>query len=509
MKPALPMPHSRAVKDARAMIPSRPLAGAAVFAALALTAAPVAAQDRDVEAAYQAATQGYALLEQGRADEAAEAARRAVQADPYSTDYKLLLVDALLRANRPAEAYEVIRYLRDNEDYRIASRRAEAASRAGMTLESISEWDLAARTAPDADSRAFAIRSQILAMIQVGDLEGARTVFDREWASGALRGPAPLDTANIAVAVGRDAQAQEAFWIAHNTVAPLSGANALNAGYSARRAGDDLAAIHWFSLGLDSWPQEPGFDEQRRFEVRREVETLQRRWGASAGVTYGTAPSVVSGVVGADTVVQAGGEVYHRIGGYNDGRPFDVFARAYGVLDSDMGGATGGDTLQGWVGVRYKPLPDINLILEASRMIALGDLARDDWMLRAAWSAEAGGDLRFDRDRWPAWRVYADVAHLVDAEQTLGVAEARAGWAFRTSDRDILTPYIAVRGTYDDLISDDIAVGAGPGVVWRHWFREGQYSAPASYIDLSVGYHFGLSGDDRAEGLHLGLNLNY
>ena len=174
-----------------------------------------------------------------------------------------------------------------------------------------------------------------------------------------------------------------------------------------------------------------------------------------------------------------------------------------------MGGATGGDTLQGWIGVRYKPLSDINLILEASRMIALGDLARDDWMLRAAWSAEAGGDLRFDRDSWPAWRVYADVARLVDAEQTLGVAEARAGWAFRTTDQDILTPFIAVRGTYDDLISDEIAVGAGPGVVWRHWFREGQYSAPASYIDLSVGYHFGLSGGDRAEGLHLGLSLNY
>ena len=226
-------------------------------------------------------------------------------------------------------------------------------------------------------------------------------------------------------------------------------------------------------------------------------------------MSYGTAPSVVSGVVGADTVVQAGGEAYHRLGGYNDGRPLDIFGRVYGTLDSGGAFPAGGDTLQGWIGLRYKPLSDTNLILEASRMIALGDLARDDWMLRAAWSAETGGDLRFDRSNWPAWRVYADVAHLIDAEQTLGVAEARLGRAFRTGDRDIITPFVAVRGSYDSLLADETAVGAGPGLSWRHWFREDRYAAPASYIDLSVGYQFGLSGGDRAEGVFLSITLNY
>jgi tetratricopeptide (TPR) repeat protein len=491
------------------MFQFRKLAGLAASTAIFVAiAAPAAAQVRDEAAGREAATQGYALLEQGRADEAAEAARRAVEADPYVEDYRLLQVDALLRANRASEAYEILRYPREAEDYRVASRRAEAATRAGLTIEASSAWDAAARTAPDAESRAFALRSQILALLQIGDLDGARTVFDREWAGGGLRGPAPLDTANIAVAVGRDVEAQEAFRLAHNN-APLTGANALNAGYSARRIGDDSAAVYWFQLGLESWPVDPAFDEQRQFEIRREIETLQRRWGASASVSYGTASTVSSGVLGADTVLQAGGEAYYRIGGYNDGRPLDVFARVYGTLDSDLGGATGGDTAQGWIGLRYKPFSNANLILEASRMIALGDLARDDWMLRAAWSAEAGGDLRFDRSSWPAWRLYADVAHLVDAEQTLGVAEARAGQAFRTSDRDILTPFVFVRAYYDSLLADETAVGAGPGVAWRHWFRESDYGAPASYIDLSVGYQFSLSGDDRGEGVYLGLNLNY
>ena len=360
----------------------------------------------------------------------------------------------------------------------------------------------------DADSLAYASRLNIMTLVEQGRVDEARAAFDRDWAAGILPGPAPLDAANIAVSVGRDAEAQVAFRQA-DAQTPLSGANALNAGYSARRAGDDATAIHWFERGLDTWPTDAGFDDQRRFEIRREVETLQRTWGASASISHGSAATVASGLVGADTVTQAGGEIYRRIGGYNNGRPLEVFARVFTTLDSDLGGPTGGDTAQGWVGVRYRPLSQTNLVLEASRMVALGDFARDDWMLRAAWSAEAGGDLRFDRSDWAAWRLYGDVAHLVDAEQTLGVAEARFGQAWRTTDRDIVTPFVTVRGYYDSVLPEEVAVGAGPGVSWRHWFREGQYAAPASWIDFVLGYQFSISGDARGEGLFVGLSLNY
>lgn len=366
----------------------------------------------------------------------------------------------------------------------------------------------ASGTYQDADSRAYASRLQIMELVQQGRVDEARAAFDRDWAAGILPGPAPLDAANIAVSVGRDTEAQVAFRQA-DAQTPLSGANALNAGYSARRAGDDATAIFWFQRGLDTWPTDPTFDDQRRFEIRREIETLQRTWGASASVSYGSASTVSSGIVGADTVLQAGGEVYRRIGGYNNGRTLDVFGRVFSTLDSDVGGPTGSDTTQGWLGVRYRPFSQTNLILEGSRMIALGDLARDDWMLRAAWSEERGGDLRFDRTSWLAWRLYGDVAHLVDADQTLGVAEARMGRAWRTSDHDIITPFVTVRGYYDSALADEFAAGAGPGISWRHWFRESQYAAPASWIDFVLGYQFSLSGDARGEGLFVGVNLNY
>ncbi len=274
---------------------------------------------------------------------------------------------------------------------------AQTPAAADQATDAAAAWQ-------DADSRAYASRLQIMELVQQGRTDEARAAFDRDWAAGILPGPAPLDAANIAVSVGRDAEAQTAFRQAE-AASPLSGATALNAGYSARRIGDDATAIYWFQRGLDTWPTEAGFDEQRRFEIRREVETLQRTWGATASVSYGSTSTVSSGIVGADTVLQAGGEVYRRISGYNNGRTLDVFARAFSTLDSDLGGPTGGDTTQGWVGVRYRPFSQTNLILEASRMIALGDLARDDWMLRAAWSAERGSDLRYDRSHWPAWRL--------------------------------------------------------------------------------------------------------
>jgi hypothetical protein len=159
--------------------------------------------------------------------------------------------------------------------------------------------------------------------------------------------------------------------------------------------------------------------------------------------------------------------------------------------------------------VRWKPFTQANLVLEASKMIALGDLARDDVMLRAAWSAEQGGDLRYDRGSWPMWRLYGDVAHIVEDEQTLGVAEARAGWTWRVGDRTLVTPYLGVRAYYDSLFRDTTAVGAGPGLTVRRWFGGDRYAAPRSYLEGVIGYGFRLSGDDRGEGLYLGVSIHY
>ncbi|WP_150131442.1 NfrA family protein [Caulobacter mirabilis] len=481
---------------------------APVAATLLLAAPTLTAAQTDPQAQ---ATAAYAHMQRGDYAAAATAAERAVAGAPDNADWRLLLVDAYLRTDRPADALAAIQPLANRSDYPVQSRLAQAAAAAGRKDLALEAYAKAAAGAPDAESRAFLTRSHIAALVEAKRLVEARAAFDAAKANGALEGSAPLDLANLALAVGDDATAHEAFAQA-NTAKPLSGSSALDAAYNARRLGRDADAVRYFRQGLDSAQRgEITLDEQRSFAIRREVETLERRWGASALISRGVAAAAPGAALGADQrgVVQAGGEVYYRLGGYRSGRPIDVFARAFQTLDAETGDATGGKTTQGWIGVRWKPIAETNLILEGSRMVALGDLARDDWMVRAAWSADQGVDLRMDRTSWPTWRVYADLAHIVDADQTIGLLEGRAGRSFRIGERSVLTPYAVVRADYDNGLSNKDAIGAGAGLAWRHWFRETPYTAPASFIELSLDYRARLSGDDRAEGTFVTFSLSY
>lgn len=480
--------------------------GVAVAAILIAAAVPAQAQDA---AAVQAATEGYARLNAGDLDAAVAAARRAVAAAPEHLDYRLLLADALLRAGRDEEAFVVLQPVREVADYRVQTRLAQAAAASGHKAEAAKAFGAAAPLATEPESRAYLTRAQIMTLVELDRRDEARAAFDAGWASGVLRGPAPLDTAMLAIAVGDDVKAQEAFKDAWRA-APLSGRVALDAGYSARRLGRDADAVRYFELGLTTIPEaDATVERQRRHEIAREIETLKRRWGFTASISRGVATTTATATPGSENLTQAGLEAYYRLGGYRDGRPLDLFVRGFGTLDADQGGATGGDTIQGWAGLRWKPFSRTNLILEGSRMFKVGDLARDDTMLRAAWSAESSGDLRYDRASWTSWRLYGDVARILDDEQTLAVAEARAGRTWQVGDRTQITPFVRIRLNHDSLLPDPTAIGAGPGVAWRYWYRETGQAAPASYLDFNLGYDFSLSGDGRSEGVSAGFILNY
>lgn len=481
------------------------LIGAAV-AALALPALMPAAALAQDPAAVQAAQDGYDRLNRGDAAGAAQSASRAVTLAPDSLDYRLLWADALLRGGRHAEALDALTPVSGVRDYRVQSRIAEAATGAGRTDQAARAFALAGELAPEAGARAYAARAEVQALLQAGRRDEAARAFDAAWTSGALPGDDPANAAMLAVALGDDARAMDAFNQAEAR-APLTGATALDAAYAAKRAGRDADAVRWFRQGLSSLPTTDHLSPQQRHEIGREIETLERRGGFNAAVEYGQASTLTSGGGGED-VVQAGAEAYWRVGGYRNGRPLDVFVRAYGTLDAPAGYATGGDSVQGWVGARWKPFGATNLVLEASRMFAIGDAARDDTMLRAAWSAEAGGDLRYDADSWSSWRIYADVARLIEAEQTLAVLEGQAGRTWRAGARDLVSLGLGATVWHDGaLMSDKTAVGAGPRIGWRRWFNAREGAAPGSYVDFSLGYDFEVSGE--RSGLRARLALVY
>ena len=70
-------------------------------------------------------------------------------------------------------------------------------------------------------------------------------------------------------------------------------------------------------------------------------------------------------------------------------------------------------------------------------------------------------------------------------------------------------PHLTLGADYDSTALEKTGVGLGPGISARYWFREDQYNAPRSYVDLLVQYRLRLSGADRAKGLFVTTTLSY
>ncbi|MBI1199552.1 MAG: hypothetical protein GC203_16955 [Phenylobacterium sp.] len=367
--------------------------------------------------------------------------------------------------------------------------------------------------APSAEGRAYAIRAEVLDLVAAGRKAEARTRFDAAMAAGEL-GPSPaLDLAMTALAVGDDDTALAAFARAQKT-GSLPPAAALDAAYAAKRRGRDATALADFRLGLDAARDgQIELPPQTEAGLRRDYANLSRRFGVNGYLGYGEAgvANAVTPFRDARGVTQAGLEAYVRPFGYRNGAPVEVFARAFETLDAPAGDPEGGKTRQGWIGARWKPLSDQNVVLEASRMVRLGRLARNDWMARAAWSGGTSLDVAEPPGLQPMWSAYADVARIVDAHQTLAVAETRLGAVLRPhGDRNgLVVPFVGAAAGYDNTLARKGALGAGPGVQIRRWFNASDYAAPRSYLDLTAQYRVRLAGDRRAEGWFVTLGASF
>lgn len=476
--------------------------------AIAALGAPAAAFAQAAPG-YADADAAYRAMAENRYAEAAVAADRAVQASPDNLDWRLLLSDARKAAGDDAGALAALQPVAGTWDHRVQSRRAEAAKAAGDLAQAAEAYALAAPLAPDAEQRAYLARAHVQTLVQLGRRDEARAALKAAYDTGVLPATAPLDAAYTAVATGEDRLAVQAFARA-DEASPLQGAQALDAAYAARRAGADRTAVEWLEQGARTLP--PGeLTPQRRHEIGREIQTIEHRVGGTVSVLTGPAAASSALVSSPDpSTTQLGGEIWTRLGGDNNGRPVQAFARAYQTLDSDVG-PVGSDSTQGWLGLRWKPFTETNLILEASRMIALGDAARNDTAIRAAWSSDVGGDLRYDRDSWPSARVYVDATRLLEDEQTYAVADGAIGWTWVASQdrKTLVTAGVGVRADYDSARADTLAVAAGPRLGVRRWLGGDDLRAPGRYIDLSVGYDVNIGDSPREDGLVAAITFGF
>ncbi len=432
------------------------------------------------DAGYQAASEAYKAFAAHDYAAASAKAREASRLSPENEGYKKLLA-SILAAQKMA-----------------ASVASGASGKAGRIPVS----------RPDPGYEAA---RKIGALVNEKREKEAKAAYNQALSSGKLNSLAPLDLAYLASRIGDKTTAYEQFGVAR-AQGKLHKLQLVDAAYAARRVYDNEQAIELLKQAIEEMGDT--MTPQELFNLRREVATLSRTWGAYLSVSHGSTGAMPGGPISAYAVDQLGSEIYWRPPGigYRDGAIFELFARNFITLHDQSGGVTGFPTAQPSFGARWKPFRNYNLVFEAARLFRFGKYSRNDTMLRVAYSDGEGTDLRVDVPSWWMWQGYGELGRYLETQQTFGSFDMRAGRSYRLdsiSDRLVLTPFVGVAGNLDSLLENQLAAGAGPGLNLRWWFREDKYTAPMSYVDLNVQYKFRLSRDDRAEGLFANLTVAY
>ncbi|AOR71699.1 hypothetical protein BBJ41_30125 [Burkholderia stabilis] len=453
-------------------------------------------RERFPKSAAVMAEHGYLAQRQERYDVACSDFSAAVETGKWSAEQqrnlRLAWSDSALAAQRPHDAGVALAPLADEKSAAIQLRIAQLSLMSGDRESAIRVADLAANDAKTDGERKMA--ESIVAQAQQPE-DAPQVPVDNT-------AQQKLQQAYDLLREHKDREALDSFQEGFDGGA----GNAMNyadAGYAAKRIGLNEQSIQLFEHSLDADENEHAFDAQHKFGYRREVEQLQRTWGFVLSAPY---QSAAFGPQGTISVLQPGIEAYWQPPkiGYQNGRILQFFLRGYGTAYDGTGNVTGMPTVQGSVGVRYKPIPDQNVVLTAERLFHVGSLSMTDWLVRLGYSSEAGTDLQVTEPSWRSWQAYVEGAYFIKAGRYIIYSELRYGHTWRLtaiSDRLTVYPHAAVAGDHDNRELDKTAIGAGPGIQFRYWFREGRYSAPASYLDVTVQYRFPLTSAARARGL--------
>ena len=430
---------------------------------------------------------------------------------------RLSIADAAIATKRPEEAYKVLEPLGAGADYAVWIRRGRALRAIKDYSGAEGAFARAQEAARGANERDEVLAARIGLLVAEGRKDEAFRLFTDARAAGSFATLKAVDLAFLAVQAGDNVTAYEAFEEAKRK-GELRGSQFVDAAYAARRAYRNQAAIEFLRDAIDA--EERGefkLDPQALFGLRRAVADLKRRWGILNSLTYGS--SGVSNAAFAPQgnqgrILQSGTELYWRLPGigYRDGALFEVFARQFTTLSDSLHGPTGMSTMQGSAGARWKPFGQYNFVVEASKLFKIGRYAREDTLLRAAVSDGFDTDLRVDKRSWWTGQYYAEIASFVETGQEIAYGEARLGRSFRADEPDdhlVLTPFVGIVANYDSELANEYALGGGPGIHARYWFREDKYTAPMSYVDLTFQYRWKLDGDERAKGVFAGITLNY
>lgn len=469
--------------------------------------AQLAAQQEQIQTAraQSSAASAYRAFDAGDFPQAVEAAREATRLAPSNRNYQALLANALFSASQYAEAEEATsRALAGQSDALLLAQRGYIRQRMNMPGPAKQDFESALAVG------SLPVVTEIGLLVQLGRKQEAKSAFEAALSGGRLRDVPQAQVAYLAASVGDDAEALAAFDRADAT-GQLKNTAYQDAAFAALRSRNDAQAIGYFKRTVDEVEGlRLQMAPQLLFDTRRAVAEVSRDWGIIASLSYRGAVSGFGVEAGPSDSIQGGVEAYWRPWGYNNGQYAEVFVRGFETLHSN-GGATGLDTLQTAVGLRYKPLTEQNLVVSLSRVMSPRK-GRNDWLAQLAYSADRGTDLRIDVPSWWTARASGELGRYLNAHQSYALADLQLGRSFRLGDehgRWVLFPHLSLAADYDSAAAEQGSAGIGPGITARYWFREDAYSAPRSYADLSVQYRARLSGAARAKGLFIATTLSY
>jgi hypothetical protein len=160
------------------------------------------------------------------------------------------------------------------------------------------------------------------------------------------------------------------------------------------------------------------------------------------------------------------------------------FARTFFSYDPNTFSPQG-NSVQGGVGIHYKPLRDYNLVLSGERLIKFGSNAVNNWEGRVSFSTSTGYEV--DPVASQSWYslLYVDLAGTAQSpHQILTYADGRGGVNFKLDDRVVISPFVygIFRGNYG--IGANTSAETGIGASLRGFFYEDKYHAPRDAVEL-------------------------
>ncbi len=284
-------------------------------------------------------------------------------------------------------------------------------------------------------------------------------------------------------------------------------------GYIAMQLGDNEPARTHFMDAIDHAPLRPVDDEvQGRIvaeDVRRmrgEMRALNNAVDLDAWLTYtsgktGTlqADGQPSGLAAPerDVIRTSSGIELGWIPpqwGFQDHRIFKLIGRLGWNLRPDSLTMVD-DSLEGALGLRYKPFKAYNLNIGLERIFSLSGDGEDNWVARLMGSlADGMDDVRPYETIWNYSFLFGEVdAYLESPSRLAAYVEARQGVSWKWRDDLILSPFLVADAKWwsRSRAADVSFYEAGAGFSLRYLYDQDKYELERRSIELLLTYKAG------------------